>query len=110
MALPVIWTEASSRGFGLQDVVRWMAEGPSQLAGCGGRKGSIAEGYDADLVVFDPEEEFVVTEDRLHYRHRVSPYLGERLRGVVKKTFVRGECVFNEGNFPGEPCGREFRR
>ena len=110
VALPLIWTEANRRGFGLEDVVRWMAKGPSQLAGCARRKGSIAEGYDADLVVFDPEEEFVVTENRLHYRHRVSPYLGERLRGVVKKTFVRGKCVFDEGEFPGDPCGLEFRR
>lgn len=110
VALPVIWTETARRGFALQDVVRWMAEGPAQLAGCAEQKGSIAEGFDADLVVFDPEEEFVVTEDRLHYRHRVSPYLGERLRGVVKKTFVRGECVYDEGEFPGEPSGHEFWR
>jgi allantoinase len=109
LALPVMWTEASRRGFGLQHIVQWMAEGPSRLAGCA-RKGSIAAGYDADLVVFDPEQEFVVTEDRLHYRHRVSAYLGQRLRGVVKKTFVRGRCVFDEGRFPGEPVGREFRR
>jgi allantoinase len=87
-----------------------MSEGPARLAGCDARKGRIAEGYDADLVVFAPEEEFVVTVDRLHYRHRVSPYLGERLAGVVKKTFVRGTCVFSDGQFPGEPGGRECRR
>lgn len=110
LALPVIWTEASRRGFSLQDMVRWMAEGPARLAGCGDRKGSIAEGYDADLVVFAPEQEFLVTEDRLHFRHRVSAYLGERLNGVVEKTFVRGTCVFDGGQFPGEPRGRECRR
>lgn len=109
VALPVIWTEASSRGFGLQDVVRWMAEAPAQLAGCR-RKGRIADGYDADIVVFEPEEEFVVTADRLHYRHRVSPYLGEILRGVVKKTYLRGKCIFDNGQFPGDPCGRESQR
>jgi allantoinase len=110
LALPVIWTEASRRGFGIEDIARWMAEGPARLAGCEGRKGAIAEGYDADFVVFDPEEEFVVTSERLHYRHGVSAYLGERLRGVVKKTFLRGTCVFENGEFPGEPSGREFRR
>jgi allantoinase len=110
LALPVIWTEASRRGFSLQDVVRWMAEGPARLAGRGHRKGTIAEGYDADLVVFAPEQEFLVTEDRLHFRHRVSPYLGELLNGVVEKTFVRGTCVFDGGQFPGEPRGQECQR
>jgi allantoinase len=107
VALPVMWTEARKRGFSLGDIARWMGEGPARLAGCDHRKGSIAAGYDADLVVFAPEEEFVVTEERLHYRHRVSPYLGERLAGVVKKTFLRGTCVFDGGEFPGGPAGRE---
>jgi allantoinase len=110
VALPVIWKEASRRGFELHDIARWMAAAPARLAGCVARKGSIAEGYDADLVVFAPEEEFTVSEEHLHYRHRVSPYLGERLRGVVKRTYLRGKCVFNEGDFPGGPGGREVQR
>jgi len=110
VALPVVWTEATRRGFSLEHIARWMARGPARLAGCSGWKGSIAEGYDADLVVFAPEQEFTVSEDRLHYRHRVSPYLGERLKGVVKKTFVRGACVFDGGDFPGAPRGRECSR
>ncbi len=108
VALPLMWTEASRRGFTLVDVVHWMAEGPSRLAGCETRKGRIASGYDADFVVFDADREFVVTEDKLYYRHRVSPYLGETLRGVVKATYLRGGCVFAEGAFPGEPVGREY--
>src|SRR5271167_2013565 len=110
LGMPVIWSEAAQRGFSLQDVVRWMAEKPARLAGVAGRKGRIAEGYDADLVVFAPEEEFLVTDDRLHYRHRVSADLEGRLRGVVKKTFLRGTCVFDEGDFPGEIRGQECRR
>jgi allantoinase len=110
LALPLMWTEAARRGFTLVDIVRWMAEGPARLAGCHDRKGCIAAGYDADLVVFDPGEEFHVAEERLHYRHPVSPYLGETLRGVVKATYLRGQPVFAEGRFPGEPRGREWRR
>jgi allantoinase len=109
VALPVVWTEAERRGFGLKDVARWMAEGPAKLAGCGARKGRIASGYDADLVVFDPAGEFEVTEERLHHRHAVSPYLGEKLRGVVKATYLRGAAVFEEGRFAGEAAGREMR-
>ena len=109
VALPVMWTGAQKRGFALSDIARWMAEGPAQLAGCGARKGRMAAGCDADFVVFEPEAEFVVTKERLHQRHAVSPYLGERLRGVVKATYVRGKRVFAGGGFPGEASGREFR-
>jgi len=110
LALPVMWTEASRREFSLTDIVRWMGEGPAQLAGCHSRKGRIAKGYDADLVVFDPKKEFTVTENHLHYRHRVSPYLGKRLRGVVKATYVRGSRVFAVGGCIGEPIGRELKQ
>ncbi|MGA8151953.1 MAG: allantoinase AllB [Terriglobales bacterium] len=108
VALPLMWTEASRRGFTLLDLTRWMAEAPARLAGCDTRKGRIAAGYDADFVVFDPDREFIVTEDRLHYRHPVSPYAGETLRGVVKATYLRGSPVFEQGEFPGEPGGREY--
>jgi allantoinase len=110
IALPLMYTEASQRGFSLNDIACWMSESPAKLAGCHTRKGRLAPGYDADLVVFDPEGEFVVCEDRLHYRHPVSPYLGEKLRGVVKATYLRGSKVFSDGQFPGDPTGVEHRR
>jgi allantoinase len=110
IALPVMWTEASRRGFTLRDIARWMAEGPATLAGCGARKGRITRGGDADLVIFEPEAEFTVTPERLHYRHPVSAYMGEKLRGVVKATYLRGKRVFAEGTFPGDPIGREYRK
>ena len=109
MALPVMWTEAQARGFTLSDISRWMSDRPAQLAGCDHRKGKLATEYDADFVVFDPEAEFTVTEDRLHHRHAVSPYLGEKLRGVVKRAYLRGNIIFCDGEFPGGPLGQEFR-
>lgn len=109
MALPVMWTGASRRGFTLADVVRWMAEGPARLAGCDSRKGRIAPGHDADFVVFEPELEFTVSEKMLYQRHPISPYLGERLRGRVRATYVRGRRVFADGEFPAGPIGRESR-
>lgn len=109
LALALMWTEATRRGFTLSEIARWMADGPAQLAGCQSRKGRIATGYDADLVIFDPDGDFVVTPERLHYRHPISPYMGEKLRGVVKATYLRGEIVYDSGAFPGEPHGREYR-
>ncbi|MGA8538629.1 MAG: amidohydrolase family protein, partial [Terriglobales bacterium] len=92
------------------DITRWMSDQPARLAGCAAHKGRLAEGYDADFIILDPEAEFVVSEDRLHYRHPVSAYLGERLRGVVKATYLRGQVVFRDGEFSGEARGREVRR
>ena len=107
VAISVIWTEMRKRDLPIQDLVRWMSTQPAKLAGLDGHKGAIATGYDADLVVFDPDAEFVPSTADLHYRHPVSPYLGEQLQGRVKATFVRGAGVFKDGSFPGPPVGRE---
>ena len=93
----------------ISELVRWMSERPARLAGLHSRKGSLAPGFDADFVVFNPDSEFTVTKDHLHFRHAVTPYLGERLRGVVEQTFVRGECVYRNGEFVGTPGGRECK-
>ena len=99
LTLPVVWTAARERGFTMEDVVRWMCGNTAMLAGLGKRKGKIAPGYDADLVVFDADARFRVTAERLYFRHKVSPYAGELLTGEVKQTFVRGGRVFDEGRF-----------
>ena|SRR5436309_9551246 len=91
--LPVVWTEASARGFSEEDVARWMATIPAKLAGLSRRKGRIAPGCDADFVIWDPAEEFTVNPQVLHHRHKLTPYAGRRLRGVVKKTYLRGRVV-----------------
>jgi allantoinase len=110
LELPVVWTKAVENGFGLDDVARWMSARPAALAGVSARKGRLAAGMDADLVVFSPEGRFTASDHDLYFRHRVSPYVGERLRGVVSKTYVRGQLVFAHGDFPGEPIGREVLR
>jgi allantoinase len=108
LALPAMWTQASRRGFSLQDVIRWMAEGPSQLAGCSAQKGRLEKGCDADFVVFEPETEWTVTESQLHFRHNLSPYLGQRFKGKVLSTFLRGTCIYKDAQFPSAPVGREL--
>ena len=109
VALPLMGTEASRRGFGLEDVARWMSAAPAKLAGLQERVGAIAVGMDANFCVFDDAAEFEVRAEGLHYRHAVSPYMGMRLRGVVKATYLRGERVFAGGEFAAIPPGREYR-
>lgn len=107
VALPVVWTGIRQRGLTIDDLVRWMSAKPAALAGISRRKGAIAEGYDADLVLFDPDAQFEVTERDLHTRHLVCPYVGEILTGRVIATWVRGQEVFRDGSFSGICEGQE---
>ncbi len=92
LGLPVIWTAARERGHTLADVVKWMARRPAELVGLRA-KGRIEVGADADLVAFEPDEEFVVDAHALHHRNPVTPYAGRKLRGVVRTTWLRGGTV-----------------
>lgn len=103
LALAATWTGARQRGRDLGDLVRWYAARPAQLAGLE-RKGRIATGCDADLVVFDPDARATVDSSRLRQRHPITPYAGMSLTGLVRQTFVRGICVYEQGQFPaGKP-------
>ena len=114
LALPVIWTGLHSRGGGLEFLAKWLASEPARLAGLTGQKGSLAAGYDADLVIFEPESEWTVTEDDLRFRHKFSPYMGATLRGRVLETYLRGECIFwwrsQGGVLDPKAHGQELRR
>jgi allantoinase len=107
--LPIVWTEAERRGHSLVDLARWICEGPARLAGLA-RKGAIAEGNDADFAIWSPEESFAVDPSIIAHRHKVTPYAGETLRGVVKETWLRGERVYGGGEHVGEPRGEWVRR
>lgn len=98
-SLSALWTAARSRGFGLADLSRWMSAQTARLVGLGHRKGTIAPGYDADLVVWNPEESFVVEPSMIHHRHKLTPYMGRTLFGKVRTTYLRGEKVFEDGAF-----------
>jgi allantoinase len=106
LSLSATWTAARRRGFGLDDMARLLASAPAELAGLGGRKGAIAPGHDADLTVFAPEASFRVEPEALEHRHKLTPYAGRTLDGVVLATFLRGERVYDRGRFPASPIGR----
>jgi allantoinase len=105
LGLAVVWTGARARGATIAQVSRWLATAPAQLAGLDG-KGAIAQGKDADLIIWDPDETFAVDPAALHHRHAVTPYGGMRLYGRVHTTLVRGDVVFDRGTFPGTENGR----
>jgi allantoinase len=95
-------------GGSLVNLSRWMCEAPAMLAGLS-RKGKIAAGYDADLVFFDPDESWTVRPELLHQRHKLTPYAGRELHGRVRTTYLRGEKIYDDGEF-AEPSGKILKR
>lgn len=108
LGLPAVWTEARRRGAGLSDLFRWMSAAPAEFAGLGMKKGQISAGFDADLLVWGPEEELVVSPEQLFFKHKVSPYLGRKLQGRVHTTLLRGSCVYDGHAHSGKAQGRHL--
>jgi allantoinase len=108
--LPVTWTAARRRGFTLKDLSRWLAHAPAVLAGLDGRKGAIAPGFDADLVLWNDEATLRITPEINEHRHKLTPYNGQELRGVVEATYLRGEKIYERGVFAESPTGRLLKR
>jgi len=110
LSLPAVWTGARERGFTFEDLSTWICAGPARLAGLEDRKGAIAPGYDADLVIWDPEASLEVDPAKLLHRHKLTPYAGRSLYGVVRRTVLRGETIYLNGDFVGTPSGRLLTR
>jgi len=104
LRLPVMWTAASTRGFTITQLAEWLCAAPARQIGLAQKKGSIGVGCDGDLVIWNPDRKFQVAPELIHHRHKLTPYAGEVLRGVVEKTFLRGQMVYEGGEF-SEPHG-----
>lgn len=111
-ALSVLWTECMCRELSLSQLAEWTSAAPARLAGLASYVGSIEPGKHANLIAFDADASFTLTPDMLHYRHKISPYIGETLRGLVHSTWLRGQRVFTRASsgdvFAITPPGREY--
>ena len=120
LGLPILWTEGTKRNpdFSVEEIVRWCCRNTAKQVGLEKSKGDISVGFDADIVVFDDEAEFLVCNSRfllsslylrmgcgltvmqvepntMLFRNKVSPYENKTLRGVVRETWLRGQRVFS---------------
>ena len=96
LSLAAVWTGARARRVKPERVAEWMSAAPARLAGLQSRKGMLAAGYDADIIVWDPEARFVVDPTELLHRHKVTPYVGRELFGKVSATYVGGRRIFGQ--------------
>jgi allantoinase len=110
LSLSAVWTQARARGYSVAQMANWLCKSPARLARIEKRKGSIAVGCDADLVIWNPDAAFTVDPDRLHHRHKITPYAGRQLHGVVETTFLRGRLVYGRGEFSSLPHGQVLLR
>lgn len=108
--LPVIWSEASKRQCSLTDITRWLCEEPADFLGLGDRKGRIASGYDADLVIWDPATATVFSGDNIHHKHKVTPYDGRQVSGKIVRTYLRGQTIWQDGKHTGTASGARLLR
>ena len=108
-SLPIV-VDAMLRGRLTLDVlVRAMSENPARILGLA-EKGGIAPGKDADLVLVDPEGEWVVDEASLHSKAGWSPFHGRRLKGRIAATLLRGMVIAKDGEIVSDaPQGRQVR-
>ncbi|XP_011178897.1 allantoinase [Zeugodacus cucurbitae] len=110
LGLSVVWTHCQTQGLGMEHIYRLMCQNPAVLCGLSSFKSKIEEGYDADFCIWDPEEEFSVSADMLFSTNKATPYMDQRLRGVVHATVVRGLHVYQQYEGFGQPLGKVLLR
>src|SRR2546430_2129730 len=90
--------------------VQLVATAPAKLFGLYPRKGTIAVGSDADLVIFDPNHEEVISAKTHHMRVDYCMFERIKIKGAPKTVFSRGRAVVDAGNFVGRPGAGQFLR
>lgn len=108
LLLPALWTSMKKSGAKIADISKWTSQKPAQFLGIDDKTGKFKEGYEANITVWSPEESFVVDEQKLHHKHKITPYDGETLYGKIKATWLRGKQVFSDGDIFSAPKGRWY--
>lgn len=101
--LSLIYQKVSDGDLTLEEWVNRCCSAPARLFGLHPRKGELAEGADADVVVFDPRAERPLVPERLHTNLDYSPYAELTMRGWPSVVLVRGTTVARDGEPVGAP-------
>lgn len=107
--LPLLYSEGVAKGkISLPKLVELLAENPAKIFGLYPRKGCVAPGSDADLVVLNPHTETTLSAKSLHSAAGYTPYEGWKIKGRIEKTLLRGQVVYQDGRFLGSKGGGRF--
>ncbi|GJM41938.1 MAG: allantoinase [Ardenticatenaceae bacterium] len=104
-----VYSEGHKRGMRLNQMAELLSWNPAQRLGLL-NKGDIAPGYDADLVLLDPQQTFTVRAADSQSRQGFTPFEGQELTGQVKHTFLRGNLIYDNGQVVGPPLGQYQKR
>lgn len=104
-----VLSEGAKRGMSYNHMAELLCWNPAQRYGVK-NKGDIAVGYDADLVLVDPHESFVVRAAESESKQGYTPFEGQELTGRVKTTLLRGRVIYDGGNVVGPATGQYLRR
>ena len=95
--LPVVWTAGQKKGLTLEKLIPLLTVNPAKFLGLDHKKGQLKKGYDADITIWNDDEEFTVSESIIAHRHKATPYMNHVLKGKIIHTFVNGvQAVKNE--------------
>lgn len=103
---PLMLDSALRKIIPLEKVPLILSENPAKIFGIYPRKGCIAIGADGDLVIVDPAQENIIKSERLHSKHRITPYDGIRVKGRVKYTVLRGVKIVEDGEIAKHKMGK----
>ena len=95
--LSLVWTAGQKRGLTLEQMLPLLTEKPAKFLDLNHRKGELKAGFDADICIWDENEEFTISTTDIAHRHKATPYLNHRLKGKIIHTFVNGVHVVKDG-------------
>lgn len=97
--LPILYTEGSklTPPVSMAEISKWCSWNTAKQVGLSHRKGKIALGYDADILIFNPDTTYMVENQKTFFKNKLSAYHGQQFKGRVIETIVRGKTVFEYG-------------
>ncbi|WP_022849648.1 dihydropyrimidinase [Limisalsivibrio acetivorans] len=107
--LPLLFSEGVKRGrISLEQFVKLVSTSPADIMGLGNRKGRIAPGYDADILIWNSDAETVLSAERMQQRCDYTPFEGFEVTGMPETVFLRGKKVYDTAGFYAGKGNGEF--